>query len=308
LLRANATAGVEFQRFAEHTAANSNNPYVTTMFNWPREEGKSEGGLSASWRRVASANEMVNQRTRSNNTNVDAAFGHFVTEKIGYRLLGSFLDHHYLTTGYSSIRNWSVGIEGRYQYSPKLEAILGYSFRQSATRDRNPALPNVDSKDHKVLAGLDGELLPKVKGRLAAGVVTREYTSGFGHRETALLLETAVDWTPDDDTTITLLGRRDFDTSPADQSVRRLLTDLGVRRIVYEKLEVSGGIGFEKATYTGGFAGRDDDTLHLRARATYQFTRLISGGCDIAYRNTRSSLTIAQCSQVLVGASVGLKF
>ncbi len=307
LVRAELAGGVEFQQFDEHTSENSSNPFGTLDLDWAREQGKSEGRVSASWRRLSFANTSVNERTRVDNLALGGSVGHFVTEKLGYRLKANYLDQDYLTTGYSSVRKAWAGAEGRYQYSPKLEAVLGYTYRDSSTRQRF-GRSSIDSTDHRFLAGLDGELLPKVGGRLAAGYVYRDFATAARGSESGLVLETSLDWTPDADTTVTIFANRDFDTSPVDQTVRSFETGIDFARRVSPKFTVSAGASYEHANYIGGATGRTDDVFVVRGRAAYQFTELIEGAVDLSNRATDSTLAISDCNKLVIGASLRAQF
>ncbi len=307
LIRAEATGGVEFQQFCDNNEENSDNPFGTLDLTWAREGGKSDGRFSAALRRLSYANAFVNERTRVDNLSVGGAVGHFVTEKLGYRVKADYLDQDYLTSGYSAVRKVSAGAEGRYQYSPKLEALVGYTFRDSTTRHRS-GRASINSTDHRFLAGFDGELLPKVTGRLAAGVVTRNFSASNLASETGLLLETGLDWAPDDDTTVAFFARRDFDTSPVDQTVRSLELGFDVARKLSEKLTLSAGLSYEHGAYVGGAMGRTDDVFAMRARADYRITELIGAALDVSYRDTDSTMAISDCAKTVVGASIAARF
>ncbi len=307
LVRAEVAGGVEFQQFCDYTDENSSNPYGSLDLDWAREEGKSEGRLAASYRRNSFANPTVNERTKSDDLSFTGSVGHFATEKFGYRLKGTYLDQDYLTTGYSSVRKASAAIEGRYQYSPKLETVLGYTFRDSATRKRF-GRASVNSTDHRFLLGFDGELLPKVTGRLAAGYVYRSFSSAAFDDESGLVIETALDWTPDPDTTVTVFAERDFDTSPVDQTIRSFRTGVDFARKVTPKFTVSAGISYEHANYVGGPTSRTDDVVVVRGRASYAFTERIEAGADLNNRATNSTLAISDCNKLVAGAFIGARF
>lgn len=307
LIRAEMAGGVEFQQFCDHTEDNSSNPYGSLDLKWAREEGKSEGMLSAAHSRLSYANAFVNERTKMDDLSLRGSFGHFVTEKLGYRVKAVFTDQDYLTGGYSSVRKALGGVEGRYQYSPKLEAVLGYTYRDTTTRHRN-GRASIASTDHRILAGFDGELLPKVTGRLAVGVVNRQFDTLGLEDETGLLVETALDWTPDEGTTVSLFAKRDFDTSPVDQTMRTFETGVDFARKVTEKLTVSAGLSYEHCVYVGGITARNDDVIVARARAAYAFTKLIEAAVDVSNRASDSTLAISDYNKLVFGATVVAKF
>ena len=300
------SAGLRVMRFIDQTANNDANPFASTRISWTSEAGKSGGQVLASATQVAQANQDVNLRTVSDNYLLDGSFGHFPTEKFGYRFGSRYSDEDYSTPGLSDVQVIQAGLDVRHQYSPKLESFFGYNFRESTTRHRRPDAVSIDSLDHQVMLGLDGELLPKVKGRVAAGTVTRRFAR-TNRSETGLLLNSSVDWKWKENIAATFNALHDYDMSPGDQSITRSSLALGARIQMKAKIVLSGEGRYSHDNYNGGALPRVDRTYSLDARCVCSFTPRIQGRAYVSYRTIDSTSAFSTYNQVIAGVSVGVK-
>ena len=153
---------------------------------------------------------------------------------------------------------------------------------------------------------MSGEILPKLTGKAAVGWVERKFESNDMKRSAALI-DTSLTWHPDDDTSVAIIARRDFDTTPVDQSVLRLEAGIEARRVWSEKWGVTVAVSHVRSRYIGGTLERRDSHYGGRLVGDYQFTRRIKAEARASYYVSDSTLRLADYNRFMIGAAlVGL--
>lgn len=307
-IRLDANAGVAIQRYGDYTDDNSENPFGQVFVGWVQNEGKSDGRFLASARKTTAANEVVNSITESNDYMLDAAVGHFATEKLGYRVKATYGENDYKTAGMSDLRKLMGGIDGRFQYSPKMEVFVGYAFRENTIFNRANKLADIKSNDNQFQVGVEGELAPKLKGRIGVGLVTRDYKKNALKDQNGLLLDSSVTWKYSELGSVKVFLNDDLDNSPIDQSIRRLSGGFDATHLFSPKIEFGGGITYSHESYSGVFGSRVDDAVAVQTRVTYKFTPFVSASLYINYRNADSTLAYSDYQRSNVGVTVTAKF
>lgn len=308
LLRLDLSAGAEMQQFLDHSELNATNPFSFASLNWSPEEGKTDGRLSVSARRLSQANPIVNQRTDAEEYLADASFGHFPREKLGYRVRTSYSRYNYLNQGLSDIRKLQAGLDGRFRYSPKLEGFVGYTRRENITYHRGAGQESIESNDDQGVLGLEGDLLPKVRGRLKAGIVHRAFASGSLSSQSGLLLDTEIEWKSRANQSVIAFARRDYDTSPADQTIYRSSFGLETTHQATPKFEVGLGSVYTDEEYRGAGLDRRDRSLSLQVKGTYSFSPRSSGAAALSFTSTDSTLSIANYDRMILTVAWTLRF
>ena len=309
LIRLSANGGVSLQHFQDNSTEDSTDPFVYATANLvPQEDSKIDGSFETFLRRRSDANVDVNTRARVEEFDVKASFKHFPFEKIGYRISGDIFDQNFLLRGMSDIRTKSLDGEGRYHFSPKADVFAGIGGRWSSNYHLAPGSAPMDSEDVKFKVGLDGEILPKVSGRVAAGYVHRRFRTMQGGTQSGALYDTALQWRPDNEMTVTLRANRDFDTTPLDQSVMRFVAGLEAWREVREKVRIMAGISYSESKYIGVGVLRLDETYAGTAGMMYSFTNRFKGGANLSYATTKSNFAFADYGRFIGGISLALTF
>lgn len=308
LLRLDLSSGIELQHFWEHRILDAENPFAFASLDWAPEKGKTEGRVNLVVRRLSQANPIVNQRTDAEDWSADGRFGHFPREKLGYRVRGSFSQQDYLTPGLSDVRKILAGLDGRYRYSQKLEGIIGYTRRESLTYHRSGEQPSIQSHDDQVVVGLDGELLAKVRGQVRAGLVRRTFARDFGDSEAGLLLDAELEWQSRPNQSIVLRAKRDYDTSPADQTIHRSSFALDTMHRPTPKSEVALSLAHADERYRGAGLDRRDRSLSLQVRGAYTFSPRSSGAAALSFSSTHSSLSLADYDRMIFSVAWTLEF
>jgi hypothetical protein len=301
-----AHAGAHGHRFKENTEEDSWDPFVEGKLNLLREETKIDGTLEGSAKRVNEANPDVNTRTQSDEIRAFATFGHFPTAKVGYRVGGNYSDSNFESKAFSDVRSYQFEGAARYQYSARSDFFIGYGYRVSSAYYAPVGIMANDSDDQKIKVGVAGEIFPKVTGTAAVGWVERT-TEGIDLKHSAALIDTSLTWRPDDDSSVSLIAKRDFDTTPIDQSVLRLETGLEARRQWREKWELTVGVSHLRSEYiasTSSHVDRTDSFYGGRLVGSYQLTRQFKLEARASYYVSDSTLPVAEYNRFRGGLAL----
>jgi hypothetical protein len=310
LLTLDAAAGVAFHVYALNPVYNSNDPYGNFTLKWLQDESKVDFSLTGSYTRNTEPNPYVSNIETSDNTAVNALFSHYVTEKTGYRLHFDYTGDEYVGTS-SALNNVyqpRYGVDVFYDYSPKLQTFFRFDYRDTTLSYPIPGQVNLNSHDDQFLLGVKGDLLTKLNGQVAVGYVEREFDAGEP-RQSGLLVDTSVGWNFAANGTLTVFVNDDFDTSPADESVRVFSSGVEVSQELSAKLTVGGRLAFNHNVFTDqtGATVRTDDIDSVGINFNYKFTETISGTGFVTYQKDRSNVALSAYDQAVVGVSVTVK-
>ena len=304
------TVGALGSVLADHSNQNSFDPFVRGGLTFTPSDKTTIAGR-ASYERASIANEDLNTRTRSNNFAFDGSLQNLFSEKLGYRVTGSYNDSRYLTEGYADVLSYTAGMDGVYMYSPKLTVVAGYDYRESWTENRPSQLgSDPSSHDDRLSVGLEGQLLPKVSGTLNVGWVKRSFDTAARDGSSALYFDTGLKWIPREKTSVTLNASQDYGLTAAAQSSKIGAITLGVRQVLNAQWTVDGSASVSHAAYEGADAllSRRDDSYRVKTRATYAWTTNISVEFSVGYANVDSTNSISTYDRVEAGVGLTATF
>ena len=305
--------GVNVVRFGDHTSQDSEDPYFSGHIAYS-PSGKTLLTSDVGIKRTSQADDTLNNRVTSNNYSYNGLFQYLFSEKLGYRLTANYNLSNYLTSGYSDVATYTVGVDGVYVYSPKLTGVAGFSYGQSKTTDRSIGHGDPASQDFRYSAGLEGEIAPKVTGTVRAGLVDRQFDNSGFKDSTGIFLASGLKWAATKKTTFSLDASNDFGTTAGDQSSKNFNLTLGIQQTLTEKLSLDGNVAYDHGNYTssgsGVFAvpGRTDDSESGRVRLAYSFTSMWSADVSVGYRHTDSTLATSTYNRFTGGLGVTARF
>ena len=310
MLTMETAAGASALAFLDHSKQNTVDPFVEGKFGYqPSDKTDVRGNLS--FHRNSIANEVVNDRTQSNDLMLTGSVEHLPTEKLGFRFLGNYSDSAYQTAGYSDVLSYGLGVHAVHVYSPKLKLLAGVTMLEWWTDDRAPGRRSPSSNDVRYTVGAEGELGAKLTGDASVGWVQRSFdSSGFGGDTGTLFLSSRISWAAAEKTVITLVGSQDLSVSAADQSQKALSISLNLTQGISEKLSFEGGVGVDRATFTSfnGIGNRKDDGYVLRGRLNYALKDNLEIDVSTGYRNNDSNIAVSNYDRFNFGAGVSLRF
>lgn len=307
VVSATLRASVRAISFTDNSSQDGLDPSFSANINVDRAE-KGRASFNLDYARSTEANDILLDRTKSDQFNGGARVDYYYSEKTGVRLNGSFRVADYRTTGFNDIDGYSLGAGLLYRYSPKLTADLSYGF--SPERATNLiGLSNPSSDNHRFTLGLEGELRPKLNGLLSLGLVRRAFD--LGGSTSTMLVASSLSWTATGKTNLVLSASNNFDTTAAAQSARSLQINLSVRQALTEKISLSGSVGHQstKLAEVGTLIGpRSDEAILLAGNLAYRINDHYSAQAGLTHRVNDSTLALAEYDRTVFSLGVNASF
>lgn len=303
VISTNIRGSIKSVTFTDTDGQDALDPAVSFNFNVDRAE-KGSVALGLSYARTTEANDVLLDRTESDQFNGNGRVDYFYSEKTGLRFNGAFRVSDFNTPGYNDVESYSLGTGLLYKYSPKLTVDFSYGFSPEKAVGVTGA-SNPSSDNHRFSVGFEGELRPKLNGLLNVGLAYRDFN--VGGSDQTLLLGSSLSWTASGKTNVTLGAFNNFDTTAAGQSARNLLLTLGVRQSLTEKISVAGNISHQRSKLDqfGPLAStRKDDAVIVGANLSYRINDKLSAQTGVTHRINDSTLTLAEYDRTVV--SIGL--
>ncbi len=275
--------GIDFGFFADNSELDYESLYSYLDLTYPRAgERRATTTLTLSAREETRTDSTIGARTRSYVYEANGGVRYTVTEKFGTRVRAGYSHVDYRDQERSDIDRYQVRLDGIWVYSPLLEYFGGYRFRYTdvhtlAGEERNNTL------DHALIAGLEGEITPKLSGLLEGGYQVRIPEQDTASRREQLTVNGRLNWAVRADTGVFVTAGRDFDTSPERQSLERTDASAGVRQELRQWLQAQALFRYENFRFRRGDNRVDDAyvgqvgldydvTTHLFMNVTYSYT------------------------------------
>lgn len=310
-----AATGLSAIGFVENSDENGVEPFVEARVGYNPSD-KTMARALLSYRRTTMANESVNDRTKSNDFLFDAALDHLTTEKLGFRVTANYQHSTSLTTSYSDTESGSIGLHALHVYSPKLKLLAGVTAGTADSSGESGRYA-IDGSDVRYTVGAEGEFAPKVTGEVNVGYAYRDLDGPGGGTTGMMFLMGRVSWQASAKTTLSLVGRSDFDVTTGDQSVKGNGFSAEISQRFSEKVTFDGSIGIDSARYRSVgvsapgrsvLPARDDEGVVARGRLTYVLRDDTSLEFSAGYRDNDSNLATSRYDRVNVGGAVFFRF
>ena len=164
----------------------------------------------------------------------------------------------YALSSFTDSTVWNVPVDMYFEYSPKLQASVGYRYR-------NTDLSGVaiDSKDHFFNVGARGEFTPKLSGQIRIGYVVRDFSNNTDDSDFGA--EANLTWAFSEKTSVSLNASSDYNSTPVGASTQVKRIGFSSNTKVTEQLSWNANFSYGMTEYDR----REDD--------------LVSGGFGLAY-------------------------
>lgn len=153
----------------------------------------------------------------------------------------NFVNENYKRRGFTDSEELTVPLDLYYKWTPKLDLSAGYRYR-----DQQVDIGS-DSESHFFNIGARGEFSPKLTGRLAVGLNTRELDRGGDDSQLGLDASFAYEVSPK--TNLEMGASNDFDTSPQGVQQENLTLNGMLTTKLSEEWSVNGGVSFRAIDY-----------------------------------------------------------
>lgn len=208
-------------------------------------------------------------------------------EKKDYKISGAYRD--------SDI--WTIPADVYFEYSPKLQASLGYRFR-----DTNLGGTGVDSQDHFFNVGARGEFTPKLSGQVRVGFVQRSFDndrddSDFG-------AEANLSYAASPKTTLVFGASNDYGSSAIGDSTSTLSFNFGADTRLDEQWSWNLNLAMRSIEYSA----RSDDFFQgdLGFVYTYNVNLKFMGGVTI--RKQSSDLASSEFDNSVFSLAANIRY
>jgi hypothetical protein len=214
--------------------------------------------------------------------------------------------HKYLPPAFARLLNryeQRAGFNVGYMVQPKTKAYVSY-HRSVIHYTVGRQLPNQDknSKSHNVGFGVEGQITPRIEGRVETGMTYRQYDEapiGAVTRETRnWTVGTYLTYKPQDRTTVNFRASRFLQESISAGNRFYISNDVGLdvsHKLPY-KFSVGGGVAFGLDKYpdsqlaaSGQVGQRRDDIYQGGAWVEYDIQEWLTTGVAYVYRERNST-------------------
>jgi hypothetical protein len=156
-------------------------------------------------------------------------------------------------------------------------------------------------------AGLNGLLLPKLRGFVRAGIQNRE-TSSLGS-DTAPYASSGLTWAIDETTSASLVLSHDFGTTINDQASETTSASVSLRRQLNRRLSGNAGLNYSESDLTAfGPGSRTTESIGLSAGVSYSLNNFSSLNISASYSDSSSTDSQFDFDRWRIGASVSARW
>ncbi|MFI5335770.1 MAG: outer membrane beta-barrel protein [Opitutales bacterium] len=293
-----------FLKYTSHSIQDTNLANVGFQSNY--NDGKSQLNLAASYQELAQNDTTAPGDIVSRDvTNLKAAGETAVSEKtsIGAGIL--YDKTNYGPASYVDESDWSVPLDAYFEISPKLQASVGYRYRDTTLSNGYP-----DSKDHFFNIGARGEFTPKLTGQLRVGYGVRTFS--VGSNQTEMGIDSGFTYAYSEKTTVTFGLTNDFGDSAFGQSTKNRTFSLGAISKIDEQWAWNLRLAQMSIDYpagrAAGFGATTDNYVEGSLGCTYVYNNNLNFAASYTHRNNSSDLTALNFSNNVFNVGANIRY
>ena len=201
-----------FQKYSSNSKQDTNLANVGFFSNY--SDGKSKLNLSGSFQQLAQNDTTVPGAIVDRDvTNGNATGEVALSDKTSVGLGLVYDKTHYKLASYSSYSNWSVPLDAYFEVTPKLQASVGYRYRDTSVTGVGSS-----SKDHFFNVGARGEFSPLLTGQVRIGYASRSFD--VGAKQNNLGAEASLLYTASEKTSLQFHATNDFGNAATGASTK----------------------------------------------------------------------------------------
>jgi polysaccharide biosynthesis protein VpsM len=207
-----------------------------------------------------------------------------------------FVHENYKRRGYTDSDTLTIPIDFYYKWTPKLDLSAGYRYRDTQVDIGS------DSTDHFFNVGARGEFSPKLTGKLAVGLNTRNLDRGGD--ESAFGADASFAYEISPKTTLQFGASKDFGTSPTGLQQKNTTINGMVTSKISEEWSVNAGLSWRAIDY----GSRTDDYFEGQLGTTYIINANIRLVGAYVYRNYSSDLANAEFKNNVFSVAANFRY
>jgi len=276
-LKGNLSLAETFSNYADNSKLNTQ--LFSGSFNSGYDDGKLKLDFNIGYSELNQNNADFRDLTRRDLFDVGGKTEVEISQlsKVGAGV--AFNHTNYRRPGYADVDSLEVPLNYYYRWTEKTDISLGYRYRDYKVDIGS------DSTDHFFSVGARGEFSPKLTGRFALGLNSRNLDRGGD--ETLLGVESSFTYEISPKTRFNFSVSNDFGTSPQGQQQKNFTLGGTLSTDLSQEWTVSGGMNYRAIDY----GRRTDDYFELNLGAVYIISAnmRIQGG--YAYRSYASDIS-----------------
>lgn len=190
-----------------------------------------------------------------------------------------FNHENYKRANYTDADSLTIPLDFYYKWTPKVDLSVGYRYRDYRVDNLGD-----DSTDHFFNVGGRGEFSPKLTGKFAVGLNTRNLDRGGD--ETQLGLDASVAYEISPKTSLQVGASNDFGTSPGGEQQKNFTLNGMVMTKLTEEWSINAGLSYRAIDY----GTRTDDFIEGTLGASYIVNANVRVVGGYTYRNYSSDI------------------
>ncbi|MGB0370890.1 MAG: outer membrane beta-barrel protein [Opitutales bacterium] len=215
-----------------------------------------------------------------------------VSKKVKARVNSTFLAQDYVGTFGAVLADRDVfnfGVKGFYAMSPLWDLTVGANYRK-ADIDDTPTQVGVDPEDVRLTVGVDGTILPKLKGEFDIGYTERSFDSGSRGDETLLYVAGALSWEATPKLNVKLNISQDFASTVAGNPIESSTASVEGIYSINDLWTVAPFISFLSDDYIS--TDREDDMVTGGVGVYYSPNGYLNFGLTAYYLENDSTINL----------------
>jgi len=212
---------------------------------------------------------------------------------------------------YLNRNRWNSGVQLFYNLSPKTSFFVEYLFSSIHYQENK----NSDSLGNSYIAGVNGQIAPKVKGTAQISYDQRNYDENLAGAEKDVDLcgyLLSVTYNPTTQNAVIFSGERKMQETLYGANRYYVSTEVSMelKQKIYKKWEVSVLVAYENMNYPVSVNSieRNDDLFKVIPCVEYNFTDKFSAGVWYQFRDRQSNVDNEDYTSNKAGASIKLQF
>ncbi len=283
-----------FSNYSDNSSLNTQ--LFSGAFRSNYDDGKLKLGFNLSYSELNQNSVDIRGLTRRDVFNVGGNTEVEISQltKIGAGV--TFNHENYKRRNYTDSDSLEVPLNVFYKWTEKTDLSVGYRYRDYLVDLGS------DSTDHFFNVGARGEFSPKLKGRFAIGLNTRNLDRGGD--DTLLGVDSGFSYEISPKTSFDFSITNDFGTSPQGQQQKNFSIGGTLSSQVSQEWSLNGGLNYRATDY----GSRTDDYVEITIGAVYTVNsnvRILGG---YTYRDYSSDLTASEFKNNVFSVSANFRY
>lgn len=271
----------QFLRYSDYSMQDTD--LANIGLNTAYANGKSKFNFGVSFAELAQNDASVAGAIIERDlTSVRASGEVGVTEKTSIGAGVNLEKNSYALPTFTDSTVWNVPVDMYFEYSPKLQASVGYRYRN--TELSGAAL---DSKDHFFSVGARGEFTPKLTGQIRIGYTLRDFSNNTDDSDFGA--EANLTYAFSEKTSVSINALSDYNSTPVGASTQVKRVGFSSSTRVSEQWSWNTNLSYATTKYDR----RDDSLVSGGLGLAYTYSNYVNFAASYSFRSNSSDSTTA---------------